>query len=87
MSPQVFEATIALAPEKARQALMTMTAASNMFVLMFGRMPSDEAMLARFFREARDLGAIDADIQWLIDAEVLDAEVLELWKDSNNAHA
>ncbi len=87
MSQQVFEATLILAPVKARQAIMTTTAATRMFLLMYGREPDSGAVQDRFVKEACDLDCTEEDIQWLIDAGLLHPDVLLGWKAANHEHA
>jgi hypothetical protein len=87
MSTVTMEATIVLAPQKAREALMTTVAATRMFLYMNGREPSEDAVRLRFIREAVDLGCTEADLQWLIDAKLIDSDIVADWKAASHEHA
>lgn len=87
MNDPILEATVALAPEKPGQALMTTIAATRMFILLYDREPSTKAVRDRFIREATDLACTDADIQWLVDAELIDSDIFDQWKAANREHA
>lgn len=86
MSAVVDEATLILAPERARVALATTTTAMKLFITMNGRRPSDEALASYFLTQAREVGCTVEDIDWLVAAELLPEDIRGLWAEADHAH-